>query len=135
MANLRKSSQKMDTHSDSKLLGGVKALASAYAITAVVFMVAALLLTYTDLGEGMMPMIAACTTVVSSLAAGYVMGRTSGQKGLIFGLVMGGIYVALLFLTGFLAGSDMTFSLSKIPTIVMAVAGGGIGGIFGVNKK
>ena len=135
MSKFRKSSQKVDTHSDSKLLCGVKALAAAYAITAAVFMAAALLLTYTDLGEGLMPIIAACTTVASSLAAGYIMGRASGQKGLVLGLIMGAIYAALLFITGFLAGSDMTFSLSKIPTIVMAVAGGGIGGIFGVNRR
>ena len=57
------------------------------------------------------------------------------KKGLIMGLGAGLLYAAILFLVTALASDTFTMGMSKIMTLIVALAGGGIGGIFGVNGK
>ena len=113
----------------------LRGLAAAFAITCIIFIGFGILLTYTDLSEEALPTVSLGCTALSAAAAGFDWGSCMGQKGLLWGLTAGAVYTVILFLLTFLAGSDPQIEASAIMALIVAMAGGGIGGILGVNRK
>jgi putative membrane protein (TIGR04086 family) len=112
-----------------------KGMAVAYGITCIFFIAYGLILTYTSVSEQSLPMVALVCTALSSAVAGYDWAKCRKKKGLMMGLGAGLLYAAILFLVTALASDTFTMGMSKIMTLIVALAGGGIGGIFGVNGK
>jgi putative membrane protein (TIGR04086 family) len=75
------------------------------------------------------------STALSAAAAGYDWAACMKKRGLFWGMAAGAVYGVLLFLVTGLAGSGFTLELSGVMTLVVALAGGGIGGILGINRK
>lgn len=113
----------------------VKGMAVAYAITCIFFIAYGLILTYTNISEQSLPMVALVCTAISSAIAGYDWANCRKKKGLLMGLAAGLVYTIVLFLITALASDTFTMGTSKIMTLIVALAGGGIGGILGVNGK
>lgn len=113
----------------------LRGLAVAFAITCIIFIGFGILLTYTDLSEDVLPVVSLGCTALSAAAAGFDWGSCIGKKGLVWGLFAGGCYMLLLFLVTGLAGNGLHLELSGLMTLIVAMAGGGIGGILGVNRK
>ena len=112
-----------------------KGMAVAYAITCIFFIAYGLILTYTNASEQSLPMIALICTAISSAIAGYDWARCRKKKGLLTGLMAGAVYALILFVVTALASDAFSMGMSKIMTLIVALAGGGIGGIMGVNGK
>lgn len=110
-----------------------RGLAIAYALTCVVFILFALLLTYTGLSEGSIPVVSIVCTVVAALLAGLLTAKGVKKSGLVWGLAAGLCYSVILFLIGLFLGEGFALNMSSLTTFVLALAGGGIGGIVGVN--
>lgn len=125
----------MENVNSSQIICMVKALAIAYAITCIVFITYAILLTYTSMTEQNVPLISLICTVVSAAVAGFDMAKSAKNKGLIWGLLAGIFYVIILFVIIILSGGNFEFSGGKITTFLISLAGGGIGGVMGVNMK
>lgn len=68
------------------------------------------------------------------LVGGFVAGRRSGRQGWYYGGLLGLSYCLILLLVGFL-GFDQSISLSWLTLLGVALGGGGLGGIFGVNTS
>ena len=51
------------------------------------------------------------------------------------GLAAGAVYTVLLYLITSLAADSFKVELSGLMTLVVALAGGAVGGILGVNRK
>lgn len=113
----------------------LRGLAAAFAITCIIFIGFGILLTYTDLSEDILPMVSLGCSALSAAAAGFDWGSCIGQKGLLWGLLAGAAYTVILFLVTGLAGNGIQVELSGLMTLIVAMAGGGIGGILGVNRK
>jgi putative membrane protein (TIGR04086 family) len=113
----------------------MKGMAIAYAITCIFFIAYGLILTYTNVSEQSLPMVALVCTAISSAIAGYDWAKCRKKKGLFMGLVAGLVYTILLFIVTALASDTFSMGISKIMTLIVALAGGGIGGILGVNGK
>ena len=112
-----------------------KGLAAACAITCIVFVVYALLLTYTDISEQYISLVALICAAVSSASAGFIAARKMESGGLIWGVICGIIYAALLFAVNTLAGAESSGIISKITMLVCSACSCGIGGILGINRK
>lgn len=111
----------------------IRGMAVAFGITCIVFIAYSLLLTYTNLSESTLPMVSLACTALSAAVAGYDWAVCKRRKGLVYGALAGLVYVLLLFLVTSMSESGFSFTTSKLMTLVVAIAGGAIGGILGVN--
>lgn len=112
-----------------------KGIAAACAVTCIVFVVYALLLTYTDISEQYISLIALICAAASSASAGFITARKMESGGLIWGIICGIIYAVLLFAINTLAGAEGSGIISKITMLLCSACSGGIGGILGINRK
>ena len=122
-----------------ELKSGAKSLFSgvmiSYALTLLIFIIYAILLTYTRLSENNIPLITTIICVVSALVAGFDAVKGVTKKGWLWGLCAGLLYAILLiglisFMQGAVVLNSRIFSL-----IAISLAGGGLGGVIGINTK
>ena len=100
----------------------LKGMMIAYAVTCIIFITYGILLTYTDITEEKIPLTALCCTVISA-------------RGILWGIFAGLVYGAILFVLDGIAGSGFSVIGSKGLMMLLAAAGGGVGGILGINMK
>ncbi len=112
----------------------LKGTAIAYAITLVVFIVYAILLTYTDTTEENIKTIVMVTVVVSVLVSGYDSARGIKNRRLIWGVVSGLVYSIIMIGVGFCIVPDYTFSITTLINLILCIAGGGFGGILSIVR-
>lgn len=112
-----------------------KGMAAAFGITCIIFIGFGILLTYTAVSEDSLPLVALLCTALSAAVAGYDWASCKKEKGLLWGLLAGLVYMVLLFLITGLAKDRFQPEASGLMMLAVALAGGGIGGILGVNRK
>jgi len=130
---------KPETPDETGLAPQIKALATgvlaAYALTVIALITTAVLLTYTGLPESAVPILVTIACVLSVGVAGFDAGRASTEKGWLWGLAAGGIYAVLLLCVLVWAAGSFTPDVRKITLLLLSVAGGGVGGMVGINFK
>lgn len=107
----------------------------AIAISIILLLIFAIVLTYTDINENAMPTVIIVITAVSILIGSQI--TTSGIKknGIINGVLVGLIYILFLYLMSSVISRDFSLNNYAIIMIATSVAIGGLGGIIGVNRK
>ncbi|WP_458408398.1 TIGR04086 family membrane protein [Anaerotignum sp.] len=113
----------------------VRGMAAAFAITCIIFIGFGILLTYTEVSEESLPVVSLVCTALSAAAAGYDWAACMQKKGILWGLAAGAVYTVLLYLITSLASDSFMVQLSGVMTLIVALAGGAVGGILGVNRK
>lgn len=103
-------------------------------VTALMLFLFALLICKLDIPLRITDILVVAAASLGSLTAGYCNGRLIKEKGLIFGLLCGGIqlFILLIFNLGFYHFLTPAFFLIKVCTMLILSA---IGGILGVNKR
>ncbi len=120
---------------NSQILCMLKGIVMAYAVTCIIFITYGIVLTYTDVTEEKLPLIALCCTVISAGIAGFDWARCAKARGILWGILAGLAYGVILFVLDGIAGSGFSVVGSKGLMIILAAAGGGVGGILGINMK
>lgn len=120
---------------NSQILCMLKGIVMAYAVTCIIFITYGIVLTYTDITEEKLPLIALCCTVISAGIAGFDWARCAKARGILWGILAGLVYGVILFVLDGIAGSGFSVVGSKGLMILLAAAGGGVGGILGINMK
>lgn len=135
-ANDKKCRKEKKNSSENKSLGTaiLKGLGVAFGITCIVFVICALILTYTDMHDSFISIVSTICTAVSALFAGRIWASVIGKRGLIVGAVAGIVYGIILLVISVVSGGG-PLSLGAGSCLLIAAAGGGIGGILGVNAK
>ena len=107
----------------------------AYAITCIIFLAYSMLITYTGMSERNLPMVVAVTTLLSVIVAGYDAAKGAESRGWLWGMAAGLIYI--LILIGLMMSVLQRFAVDTrtITSIILALAGGGMGGILGINMN
>ncbi|MCL2187455.1 MAG: TIGR04086 family membrane protein [Defluviitaleaceae bacterium] len=106
-----------------------------FAITAIVFLGYAMLITYTDMSERSLHTVVVVTTVLSVLVAGFDAARAAPYKGWLWGMGAGFLYIAVLALIMVIMLPNIAIDGRTILTLALAILGGGLGGILGINLK
>lgn len=130
-----KSVQTMNKVSEWRIITLLKANIVAYMITAIFFIGSALLLTYTSLPESSIPAIAIVTTIISVLVAGYDTAKGAPSKGWLWGLAAGLVYAVILIIVSTTVGKELMMTRNTATLLIMAGAGGTLGGMIGINVK
>jgi len=117
----------------------IKALAvgilMGYAITCIVFLGYSMLITYTGMTERNLAMVVAVTTLLSVMVAGYDAAKGADSQGWLWGMIAGLIYILILTVLMMSVLQRFAVDTRTITSIVLALAGGGMGGILGINMK
>lgn len=113
----------------------LKGMAVAFGITCIIFIGFGILLTYTDISEESLPLVSLVCTALSAAAAGYDWAACMQKKGILWGLAAGAVYLVLLFFITSIAKDSFVPELSVLMSLAVALAGGAVGGILGVNRK
>lgn len=124
----------MSKTKNSPLFTLIKGVVISYCITMVVFIIFALLLTYTDFPENIVPTAALITTAVSCIICGFVAAAKAKSRGLLWGIAAGGCYMLIMFTIGFSTIPAYELNQKMIISLCLALGGGAVGGVFGVNK-
>jgi len=107
----------------------------AYAITSIAFLAYSMLITYTDMGEQNLPAVVAITTLLSVLVAGFDAAKGAPKRGWLWGMGAGFLYVAIMAIIMVVALPTFAVDGRTLMTILIGIAGGGFGGMLGINLK
>lgn len=107
----------------------------AYAITAIVLLGYAMLITYTHVSERSLPTVVAITTFLAVMVAGFDAARGAETRGWLWGMIAGGVYVIIMAAIMAVMLPDFSVGAQTLLVCVLGVAGGGLGGILGINLK
>ena len=119
----------------SFLTGFFKGVLIAVLVTVVVFLISAVLLSYTSLPEESIPVISTSVKLIGALVAGFVPAKKSGNRGIITGAISGLLYILIIWLIASITSSGAVFGVSFFTTAALCVVSGALGGIFGVNLR
>lgn len=93
----------------------------------------ALLLSFTNIRESLLPYFTYAINIIGLLIGGFVTGRRCGGRGWYYGGLTGLVYFILVLLIGFL-GFDVPMQLNTFLYLLAAFLISAIGGVFGVNS-
>jgi putative membrane protein (TIGR04086 family) len=113
----------------------LKGLGYAYIITLAILLIYNLLLTFTELSAESTAMVASSITTLSSAFGGFYAAKHIKEKGLLYGMLVGILYIMCLVVIVFLAQENFTFANTIVYKTFLITAAGGIGGVLGVNFK
>lgn len=125
----------MFTAKNSPVLALFKGILISYIITIVVFIIFALLITYTDISEKHIGTVIKVTTALVCILSGLITAGSANRGGLLWGIISGLCYVAIMCIVGFVLIPDYSVTSKLIVSLMLAIAGGGLGGIIGINLK
>ncbi len=130
-----KITENLDSPNMVNMTGILKSVGLAYIITILLFLVLAVVLTYTEFPERLMPSVIVTATMVSIMFAGTSVARKARTKGWLNGAAAGLVYMLILYVVSSLAVDDFSIDGYVIFMAVSGMAAGAIGGIVGINLK
>ena len=119
----------------SAVIALFKGILISYIITMLVFFIFALLITYTDLSETYISTVIKVTTALVCIISGFITAASAEKSGLIWGMVSGVLYAVIMCIVGFILIPDYNLSPKLLITLAIALGGGGLGGIIGINIR
>jgi len=119
----------------SSVMALLKGLLIGYCITCVVFLVYSLLLTHTSVSDKYLSIVAAGTTIISVIVAGFDTARGARSRGWLWGIGAGAVYALILLLIMTIVQKGFYYDSRTVTLMVLSLAGGGLGGVLGINLK
>ena len=113
----------------------LKGLGYSYILTLATLLIYNLALTFTSLSGNSIAMASSAITTASSAFGGFYASKNIKEKGLIYGLLVGLMYIVCLTLIVFLAQDSFVFEMDILYKVLLVSLAGGIGGVLGVNFK
>ncbi len=113
----------------------IKGTMIAYLITIVSLLIYNAVLSFSDLSGDSIAMSTAIITTISAAVGGLYASMKIGEKGLIYGLFIGFLYISCLALVSYLAKDNFILTINTLYKVLLVTLAGGIGGVIGVNFK
>jgi putative membrane protein (TIGR04086 family) len=107
----------------------------ACVLSCAVFIACALALTYTGMSEGSISLVVTITCAVSCAVAGFDSGKNASGRGWLWGLAAGAVYAMILIVAGAFIVRAFSPNMRTLTLVAMCLAGGGLGGMIGINFK
>jgi len=112
-----------------------RGLIRGYIVSLVLFLIVALLVTYTSMGENLIPLITSIIMIVGIVFSAVYCSVHLRNKGWLHGGVVGLGFVLILILLSKVFISDYSFDSIALYKIGLGMGAGIIGGMLGVNIK
>ncbi|MBQ8803050.1 MAG: TIGR04086 family membrane protein [Tyzzerella sp.] len=113
-----------------KVMWVLKSLLASYIVTGLLLLLLTFLLYQFDLDEQKVTAGIIVTYVVSTFVGGFIIGKLTGTKKFIWGLIIGVVYFLLLFLISLGVYREFNSNgMNMITTILLCLGGGMLGGM------
>lgn len=113
----------------------VKNVAVTYLLMIVCLFVFAIVVTYTDFPDALVPSVVLVMTIVSVMLAGVLTARKNRSKGWLCGAVSGALYMLTLYILSCFAFRSADVGPDTLAMLAIGVFSGTFGGILGINMK
>lgn len=130
-----KQKEKGEKKMEKTMTNLVKGVGISLLTTVVLLLIFASLLTYTEISETMMNPVIIVITAISILIGSSIGNIKIKKNGLVNGALIGGIYIAVIYLISGIINWKFNLEIQSIIMIAVGVVFGILGGIIGVNKK
>lgn len=124
-----------DSEFKKKSLCILKGCAFAIIISIILLTVYALLLTYTKVSESTITPVVLTITGISILIGSTISSRKIKKNGLMYGGLVGAIYIIFLYFASSLCITGFSLTLNSIIMLAVGIITGIAGGIIGVNMR
>ena len=111
----------------------LKGSVTSILLTIILLFIFAIILTYTNLQENIMPAVVIIITAISILIGSSISTLKIKKNGLLNGAMVGIIYILSIYLISSIIGMDFSCNTNSIIMMVVGIVAGMIGGIIGVN--
>lgn len=122
-----------DSEMKKKILCIIKGCTFSIVLSIILLTIYALILVNTTVSESTMMPVVLTITGVSILIGGTVSARKLRKNGLIYGGIVGFVYVITLYLASSISMIGFSLSVNSFIMLAVGVIAGVIGGIIGVN--
>ena len=126
---------KVSENNSNNVIRILKGSIIAMAVTIILLIIFAALLTYTNINENTMPTVIIIITALSILIGSQIATLKIKKNGIINGALVGLIYVAFLYILSGVITKNFSLNNYSIIMIATSLLVGGVGGIIGVNRK
>ena len=111
----------------------VKGLIISFLVTLVTIFIFSIILAYSNISEGIIPIAIVVLTFVSILIGTIISMKKTSKNGLINGGIIGGTYVILLYIISSFLNTGFALNGYTICMIIAGIISGIVGGIIAVN--
>jgi len=125
----------MAEEKSSQIAALISGIVIAYAITCIIFIGYAILITYSEFSGENLPLVVTVTSLISVIVAGFDSAKGAENKGWLWGIFAGFAYAVILLCIGLWVNQGFKIDSRMITLFVLSIAGGGLGGVFGINLK
>lgn len=112
-----------------------KSLIISFITTLILFLIFTVVLTYTKMSEGMIPIIDSIILIVSITLGAIYKSINSEKRGFLNGGIVGLIYILLLILISSIFMKNFQFTSYTLTKIFIGILTGVVAGMIGVNLK
>lgn len=129
------SNKKVDIGKDNVIVVYMKGIFSACVFSVFAFILMALMITYTSISEGIIPIVTSTVMVISVAMSGMYTGLKLRRKGWLNGAVAGLLYAMLIMVMGWVFLDEFAVGMLLLYKVLTGIVAGGVGGMIGVNLK
>lgn len=112
-----------------------KGIAISVILTLVLLFLFSIILAYTNTSESTIVPVIIAITAISILSGSSIATSKIKKKGIMNGMIVGGIYIFILYLISSILNTGFSLNMYSIIMIIIGIIAGAIGGIVGVNLK
>ena len=105
----------------------------AFIINILGLIILSLVMTYSTISDTKIPTLVIAVNTLAILIGSSIATIKLENKGIINGLIIGSLYIAIYLLISLIFAGSVSFSIKTILIITLGIIAGGIGGIIGVN--
>lgn len=111
-----------------------KGIIIAFVSTFVFLFIFAIILTYTNISESIIPTVIIVITIISILLGSSISTIKIKKNGIVNGGIIGLSYILMLYLISSIVHTGFALNIYSIVMIILSILAGMIGGIVGVNR-
>jgi len=112
-----------------------KGVVISIVLTLIAILILSIILAFTSVSENVVTSAVIFLSSFSILLGAYVIAKKVNNRGIVYGSMVGLIYMMLLYLISSILNSDYSLNFNSIIMIALGVVGGAVGGILGINLK
>lgn len=111
----------------------IKEIIFSLLLSIILIFILSIVISQTSISEKIIMPVTIGIATFSILLGGFRLSRIKKEKGIIYGGLLGIVYMLFIYLISSFANFNFSLNLSSIIMILLGIIGGSIGGILGVN--
>lgn len=119
----------------NKFLLMVKGICISMILSLLMMLILSMVLSFSNVKESVIMPTVIFISAFSILVSSFLVARRIENKGMIYGSLLGLIYMLILYLLSSILNFNFSLNANAVVMITFGIVGGAIGGVLGVNLK